>query len=84
MTFCNLSIVLALLLAALSAFAENNPPREKLLMDFGWRFAFGHANDPAKDFDPALAGEMLNYLTSPVTLTIPSQPITPHPAIAGR
>src|SRR6516164_7658784 len=24
--------------------------RERLLMDFGWRFHFGHANDPAKDF----------------------------------
>jgi len=24
--------------------------RERLLMDFGWRFAFGHACDPAKDF----------------------------------
>jgi beta-galactosidase len=25
-------------------------PREHLLLDFGWRFHFGHANDPAKDF----------------------------------
>jgi beta-galactosidase len=25
-------------------------PRERLLMDFGWRFQFGHANDAAKDF----------------------------------
>jgi len=25
-------------------------PRERLLLDFGWRFHFGHANDPAKDF----------------------------------
>ncbi|MDE3166324.1 MAG: DUF4982 domain-containing protein, partial [Acidobacteriota bacterium] len=25
-------------------------PRERLLMDFGWRFHFGHADDPAKDF----------------------------------
>jgi beta-galactosidase len=25
-------------------------PRERLLMDFGWRFHFGHANDAAKDF----------------------------------
>jgi beta-galactosidase len=29
------------------------PARERLLMDFNWRFAFGNANDPAKDFDPA-------------------------------
>jgi beta-galactosidase len=26
-------------------------PREKLLMDFGWRFALGHACDTQKDFD---------------------------------
>jgi beta-galactosidase len=25
-------------------------PRERLLLDFGWRFHLGHANDPAKDF----------------------------------
>ncbi len=25
-------------------------PREKLLLDFGWRFHLGHACDPAKDF----------------------------------
>lgn len=25
------------------------PLRERLLLDFGWRFHFGHANDPAKD-----------------------------------
>ena len=24
-------------------------PRERLLFDFGWRFRFGHANDPARD-----------------------------------
>ncbi len=25
-------------------------PQNRLLLDFGWRFHFGHANDPAKDF----------------------------------
>ena|ERR1017187_2464788 len=25
--------------------------RERLLLDFGWRFHLGHASDPAKDFD---------------------------------
>jgi beta-galactosidase len=25
-------------------------PRERLLLDFGWRFHFGHANDATKDF----------------------------------
>jgi beta-galactosidase len=33
--------------------AAAHPPRERLLMDFGWRFAFGHATDVAKDFDHA-------------------------------
>lgn len=28
-------------------------PRERLLMDFNWRFAFGHATDVKKDFDHA-------------------------------
>jgi beta-galactosidase len=27
-----------------------NPMRERLLLDFGWRFALGNANDPDKDF----------------------------------
>jgi len=26
-------------------------PRERLLLDFGWRFHLGHAADPSKDFD---------------------------------
>ncbi|MGH9969958.1 MAG: beta-galactosidase GalA [Pyrinomonadaceae bacterium] len=28
----------------------SSSPREKLLLDFGWRFHFGHADDAAKDF----------------------------------
>ena len=63
MRHLRLTFGLALLLGALSAFAQTNSPREKLLMDGGWRFAFGHATDPAKDFDPAPASEMFNYLT---------------------
>src|SRR5271165_4833743 len=35
--------------------------RERLLMDFGWRFAFGHATDPARDFDPAPSGTAFSY-----------------------
>jgi beta-galactosidase len=27
-----------------------NLPTSRLLLDFGWRFHFGHADDPAKDF----------------------------------
>jgi len=30
--------------------AIKNAGRERLLLDFGWRFHFGHADDPAKDF----------------------------------
>ena len=30
--------------------------RERLLLDFGWRFHFGHANDPSKDFDYGTVG----------------------------
>ena len=30
---------------------QQSPAREKLLMDFGWRFALGHSYDTKKDFD---------------------------------
>ncbi len=30
---------------------EQSSPREKILMDFGWRFALGHSYDTKKDFD---------------------------------
>ncbi len=36
-------------------------PREHLLMDTGWRFAFGHPFDPQKDFDHGTA--YFSYLT---------------------
>ena len=29
---------------------QPNTLRERLLLDFGWRFALGNANDPGKDF----------------------------------
>jgi beta-galactosidase len=35
---------------AQAAVSEANPLRERLLLDFGWRFALGNANDPDKDF----------------------------------
>ena len=33
------------------AVADNSAvaPREQLLLDFGWKFLFGNADDPAKD-----------------------------------
>ena len=30
--------------------AQSGAGRERLLLDFGWRFHLGHANDTAKDF----------------------------------
>jgi len=40
-----------------SALAANDPlqtpPRERLLIDAGWRFAFGHPSDRTRDFDHA-------------------------------
>ena len=44
----------ALAQTALSPGATTN--RERLLMDVGWHFAFGNANDPSKDFDPSPGG----------------------------
>jgi beta-galactosidase len=35
--------------------------RDRLLMDFGWRFNFGSAIDPTKDFDPDPAGTGFSY-----------------------
>ena len=32
-------------------YVESPPVREHLLMDFGWRFALGHAGDAEQDFD---------------------------------
>jgi beta-galactosidase len=52
-------LVFALLLRSGLA---GEPVRERLLMDCGWRFALGHAADPARDFDPAPAGNQFSYL----------------------
>ncbi|WP_082567619.1 beta-galactosidase GalA [Pelomonas sp. Root1217] len=42
--------LLALTLCAGSAAANDNP-RQRTRIDDGWRFALGHAHDPAQDFD---------------------------------
>jgi beta-galactosidase len=34
-----------------SSSAARNADRERLLLDFGWRFHLGNADDPSKDFD---------------------------------
>lgn len=49
--------------AAAIAQATDAPPREKLLMDEGWHFAFGHATDWTRDFDPVPPGTAFNYFT---------------------
>jgi beta-galactosidase len=33
-----------------TGYKEGPQLRERLLLDFGWRFHFGHAADPTKDF----------------------------------
>src|ERR1019366_9962458 len=43
--------------AASPAAAAPTAGRERLLLDFGWRFHFGHANDPAQDFLYGAGGE---------------------------
>src|SRR6266550_86134 len=42
-------LFLAASFASRSQSAEKVQPRERLLMDSGWRFAFGHPSDPVKD-----------------------------------
>ena len=41
--------------------AEAVSGRERLLLDFGWRFHFGHANDPSKDFGFGGGGTMTAF-----------------------
>ena len=43
-------MVAAFAAPALAADSVQVPPRERLLMDTGWRFAFGHPSDKARDF----------------------------------
>lgn len=48
-------VKVAVAMAAVSASAAAQPasPRERISLDVGWRFALGHATDPAKDFGHA-------------------------------
>ena len=46
------AILLFLIVASMGGQVQGqSSPREKLLMDFGWRFALGHAYDTKMDFD---------------------------------
>jgi beta-galactosidase len=40
---------------------DNLSARERILLDFGWRFHFGHASDPAKDFGYGAASRELTF-----------------------
>lgn len=53
-----------LLLACPPAMAQNQ--RETVLFDHDWRFAFGNASDPAKDF--GCGTEYFNYLTKAASI----------------
>ena len=52
---------MALAALCLTAALSAQSVREKILLDEGWKFALGHAADPAKDF--GCATEYFNYLT---------------------
>ena len=48
-----IAFAVVLIASVLARAADVAPPREKLPLDAGWRFAFGHPTDPARDFDHA-------------------------------
>lgn len=52
MTKINYILLLAICCCSISSFAQ---PRKRMNFDDNWRFAFGHANDPAKDFNYTLS-----------------------------
>ncbi len=57
-------VLLILLISGVSAYAQSKQdiePREHLLMDFGWKFAFGHPYDTKKDFNNGTG--YFSYLT---------------------
>ena len=53
-------LLFALLLIAV-ALVTNGQQRETIRLDKGWKFSFGHASDPKKDF--GCGTEYFNYLT---------------------
>ena len=59
MTDKRLLIAVATWVVVMSVNAQS--VREKILLDDGWKFAFGHAADPVKDF--GCGTEYFNYLT---------------------
>ena len=53
--------LLALILVASSLLLQAQSVREKTVLSDNWRFAFGHAADPVRDF--GCGTEYFNYLT---------------------
>jgi beta-galactosidase len=53
--------------------APGGAGRERLLLDFGWRFHFGHANDPAKDLGFG-SGQSGNFQKTGTFLAAVSRP----------
>jgi beta-galactosidase len=51
--------------------AEAGSPRERLLLDFGWRFHLGNADDPSLDFD---YGRGRDYQKTGAFFSFPSRP----------
>ena len=56
-------------LKTLSPFGAKEPeqatsPRERFLLDFGWRFHLGHACDPSRDFGFGALAEELTFAKS--------------------
>ena len=49
-TLARSALAFAVLSGSAVAAAPDAPPRERLLMDRGWRFAFGHPHDADRDF----------------------------------
>jgi beta-galactosidase len=50
-----MNIFCLLVLASYCSFAQSHSQREKILMDMGWRFSFGHPSDTEKDFNHGTA-----------------------------
>ncbi len=56
-------ILLAFSTLTLSAQTEAASSRERLLLDHGWRFAFGHADGGERDFDAVPVSAAFNYFS---------------------
>jgi beta-galactosidase len=50
-TFAMLAVFFLITYSTMGQIQQQSPVREKLLMDFGWLFAYGHSFDANKDFN---------------------------------